>query len=446
MRVSPCLRLMVPCVLASAATIMGLVGMPPGLGERSAALLAGGGALSVASLIWFALEFRTIRKTARAGRVAMAKLEESQTRLQMALRNAAMGTWNYIPHTGELACCSVVKAMYGYGPDDEFTHEIASQSIHPDDFDRFFAAIEAARAGNTGFHAMRRILRRDGEWRWVATDGCWVRGSEEEGLVLVGVCRDVTEVNSFQDQLRQARDLAERANEAKSRFLAAASHDLRQPLQALSLYQSVLRTSAIPAQETAMAHMETCLGSLNALLNDLLDLSKLDSGVVAPSLATFPLERVLHDVILSHQPEAGRKGLSLRVVPTSAQVHSDPVLLQRIVGNLVANAVRYTETGGVVVGCRRRRGRMWLEVADSGIGIPADQLDAIFEEFLQLQNPERSREKGTGLGLAIVRKTANLLGIRIDVRSHPGCGSVFSLELPGAAAITTAAECPPPCR
>lgn len=432
MRVSPYPGLIAPCLLAMTATIVGLTGMF-GLGGVPAALLASGGALSVVCLVWSAMEFRAIGKAAREGQQAATRLGESQARLQMALRNAAMGTWSYAPDTGELTCGSVVKAMYGFGPDETFTHEIANTAIHPEDIGHFFAAIEAARTQEGGFHVTRRIRRRDGEWRWLATDGCWVCGSAEEGMVLVGVCRDITEEKGLQNQLRQARDLAEKASEAKSRFLAAASHDLRQPLQALSLYQSVLRASALPSQEVALTSMETCLGNLSALLNDLLDLSKLDSGVVTPAFTTFSLDRMLREIALSHQPEAERKGLRLRVVPNSVRVHADPVLLQRIVGNLVANAIRYTQAGGVVVGCRRRQGHLWLDVVDSGIGIPADQLEAIFEEFLQLQNPERSREKGTGLGLAIVRKTARLLGMRVEVRSRPGHGSIFSVGLPDGA-------------
>jgi CheY-like chemotaxis protein len=221
---------------------------------------------------------------------------------------------------------------------------------------------------------------------------------------------------------------ATEANRAKSRFLAAASHDLRQPLSALSIYASVLKNHVAPAGLPLLASLKDCVGSLSALLADLLDLSKLQAGVITPQLSDFPLAVALASQVTVHAPEARLKGLRLRFVASRLTVRSDQVLFGRILGNLIENAIRYTESGGVVVGCRRRQGKTWIEVWDSGIGIAASQTGAIFEEFRQLG--DGSRNRGSGLGLAIVARSAALLGLEITVRSWPGRGSVFALELP----------------
>lgn len=246
----------------------------------------------------------------------------------------------------------------------------------------------------------------------------------------VATYADITASVQVNRQLETAKFAAEQANEAKSRFLAAASHDLRQPLQALCLYLEVLQQNLPASAAPVMGHIQICVGSLNELLADLLDLSKLDAGVVLPKMADVPLVEVLDRVIACYIGVAREKGLRLRIVACDKHVRTDAMLFERIVANLISNAVRYTQSGGIVIGCRHRQGRLWLHVCDSGIGMPDDKLDVIFEEFRQLANPERSREKGTGLGLAIVRKTARLLGMEVRVASTLGRGSTFAVSLP----------------
>lgn len=231
-------------------------------------------------------------------------------------------------------------------------------------------------------------------------------------------------------ELGSAKDEAERANNAKSRFLAATSHDLRQPVAALSLYvDSLGRKRAVPDAKL-LANMRECTDSLNAMLADLMQLSQLDAGVIKPVVGYFALEELLSRVLATHAPEASHKGLALRCRRSSLRARSDAVLYQRIVGNLVCNAIRYTEQGGVLVAVRRRQGRPWIEVWDTGIGIDADKTVEIFEEFHQIGNPAHDADKGTGLGLAIVAKTAALLGLQVRVHSRPGRGSLFAVELP----------------
>jgi signal transduction histidine kinase/CheY-like chemotaxis protein len=221
------------------------------------------------------------------------------------------------------------------------------------------------------------------------------------------------------------------ANQAKTRFLAAASHDLRQPMHALGMFISQLRDMiSFPEARKIVDHAELSVSAMESLLNALLDISRLDAGILTPKFEDFPVAELLARMENSFGPSAREKGLSFRVMPCSAWVHSDPVLLERILMNLVSNAMRYTERGGIVIGCRRRGEQLRIEVWDSGVGIPKDRQREIFQEFFQLANPERDRTKGLGLGLAIVERLARLLNHRLDLASTPGKGSVFAIELP----------------
>lgn len=241
--------------------------------------------------------------------------------------------------------------------------------------------------------------------------------------------RDITERKRNAEALLAAKGEAENANRAKSRFLAAASHDLRQPLSALSLYLGVLQGRIGPEYNDLMARIQACCDSLAQLLSDLLDVSKLDAGVIAPKLSDFAVSDFLSGLVAVHSAEAGLKGLRLRWHPCGSVVaRTDRNLLARIVNNLIANAIRYTSKGGVLIACRRREGKQWIEVWDTGMGIPEDKSEAIFEEFTQLGDDARNR--GSGLGLAIVSKMATVLRLKIRMRSQLGRGSVFAVELP----------------
>lgn len=231
--------------------------------------------------------------------------------------------------------------------------------------------------------------------------------------------------------LQRQKDAAERATLAKSHFLAAASHDLRQPLHALGLFVSALAHSEAAKREPELvAHIRSATDSLQNLLDAILDLSRLDGGNVVPRIAAFGLGPALECVRRDLALVAEHKGLRLRVRATDLWVRSDADLVQRILLNLVGNALRYTRSGGVLVSCRRRGDRALVEVWDTGAGIPENARDEIFEEYTQLENPERDRAKGLGLGLAICRRLAGLLGASLGVRSRPGHGSVFWITLP----------------
>ncbi|MTJ80451.1 MAG: ROK family protein [Telmatospirillum sp.] len=232
-------------------------------------------------------------------------------------------------------------------------------------------------------------------------------------------------------ELAAAKAEAALADAAKSRFLAAASHDLRQPFQAMNLYLQVLET--LPQEDRArkaLALLRTSMEAGEELLQALLDISAFEAGIIAPNVTRFPIAPLLDELAGEYHCVALEHGLSFRTFPVEAVVETDRVLAKRMCRNLVHNAFRYTRDGGILIGCRRRGARILVQVFDTGPGIPADKLQMIFEDFYQLDNPARDRSKGLGLGLSIVQRTAHLLGQDVWVASRPGHGSVFSVTLP----------------
>jgi signal transduction histidine kinase len=237
--------------------------------------------------------------------------------------------------------------------------------------------------------------------------------------------------------LQREKDAAERATLAKSHFLAAASHDLRQPLHALGLFVSALAQSDSARREPALvAHIRSATDTLQNLLDAILDVSRLDSGNVVPRIAPTAIGPLFQHTQQALSLIAENKGLNLRIHPSDAWVNCDKDMLQRILLNLAGNAIRYTRSGGVLLACRRRGAHWLVEVWDTGSGIPENAREEIFEEYTQLENPERDRAKGLGLGLAICRRLAGLLSAPIGVRSRPGRGSVFWIRLPATTAPT----------
>jgi signal transduction histidine kinase/CheY-like chemotaxis protein len=238
----------------------------------------------------------------------------------------------------------------------------------------------------------------------------------------------VTRLHTASQRLQEARGEAEAANVAKTKFLAAASHDLRQPMQALSMYASVLEERVTDASALRVVHgIKLSVTNLEQMFDSLLDISKIESGVIKPSVVAFPLMPLIEHVVEAEQPIAAHKNLELRVVPTSASVKSDPALLERMLKNLVTNAIRYTQRGKIIIGCRRLCGGwLRLDVVDSGIGIALEEQERIFDEYYQLSG---NSAQGLGLGLPIVKSLGELLGHKVSVKSAVGRGSTFSIEL-----------------
>jgi two-component system, sensor histidine kinase len=275
---------------------------------------------------------------------------------------------------------------------------------------------------------------------WIAVLGYVLLFVDRQSRAVVAQIRLRYENEQLVEQLQrqnalaeQARARAEEANRSKSLFFAAANHDLRQPLHSLGLFATALRNnSAGRASQALVDQILQCTESLEQLFDNLLDISKLDAGQVEVKREVVPVDAVFDRLRRTFSGPAQDKGLRLSVRRSNAMLATDATLLFRVLSNLVSNSLRYTENGGVVVACRRRGNMARIEVWDSGIGIPAEQHERIFEEFYQLNNPSRDRSRGLGLGLATVRRIVRLLGHPLWLRSTVGKGSRFAIEVPTA--------------
>ena len=250
-----------------------------------------------------------------------------------------------------------------------------------------------------------------------------------EGVVITFT--NITEKKRAAEALDAAKQVADQANVAKSRFLAAASHDLRQPLQTIRLLQGLLveKSNGLETQ-TLLKRLDATVGVMSGMLNTLLDINQLEAGVIHADIESFALADLFEHLNADFGYHMRAQGLDWRVVSSACIVRSDPRLLEQILRNLLSNAAKFTTSGKVLLGCRRRAGTMRIEVWDTGLGIPEEDHLAIFEEFHQINNPARERSRGLGLGLAIVQRLSNLLGHPIDLKSRPGHGSMFSICVP----------------
>ena len=240
------------------------------------------------------------------------------------------------------------------------------------------------------------------------------------------------ELEQLNRELGVAKAEAEDANRSKTRFLAAAGHDVMQPLNAARLYNSSLIERALPPEDERLArNIEASLEAAEDILGALLDISRLDSGALKPELTSFSMADLLDQIVVEFAPSAEDKNLDLRVVRSSLAIRSDRRLLRRVLHNLVSNAIKYTNEGRVLVGCRRRGRRIEIMVCDTGPGIAPTKQDLVFEEFQRLN---QTREPGLGLGLSIVKRMCSVLDHRVAVRSVPSRGSVFSVLVPHVSA------------
>jgi two-component system, sensor histidine kinase len=236
------------------------------------------------------------------------------------------------------------------------------------------------------------------------------------------------------ESLRRQKELAEQADLAKTRFLAAASHDLRQPMHALGMFVAALGRSRLARTDSRLVgQIAETVEAMDGLFGSLLDISQLDAGLVRPEPRAFAIQPLLARICREQESQLRAGSVTLRSVASGAVIHSDPILLERMLRNLISNAARHTRAGRILVGCRRRGDRLWVEVRDTGPGIAPELQTRIFEEYYQLGNPERDRTKGLGLGLAITRRLAALLDCPLTLWSEPGRGSMFRVAVPLAA-------------
>ena len=329
-----------------------------------------------------------------------------------------------------------VTSLLGYDP-----REIVGQSIEMLLPERFRAR-HIAHRGRYGERPSVRLmgtglelyaLRKDATEVPVEISLSPIRGSGDRGLIAAAL-RDATERRNTQRELIAARETADRASQAKSRFLATASHDLRQPLQTLALLNGALsRMVRDPDASEALAQQDQAIGAMSRLLNALLDVSKLESGVVRPAPTDFAVAALFEEMRREFASHAESKAIQLRIAPTSDCAHSDRTLVGQILRNLLSNAVKYTSRGWIELRCIGSPATVRIDVQDTGIGIPTDQLAHIYEEFYQVGIASNTAREGYGLGLSIVRRLVALLQLTLEVRSEPGRGSTFSLELPRGA-------------
>ena len=278
----------------------------------------------------------------------------------------------------------------------------------------------------------RDVRTPDGNWYLRRIFPYRAQNTRVDGVVITFA--DVTEVRRTTAALEATKREAERANIAKSRFLAAASHDLRQPLQSLTLLTGLLEHAVENIRATDLLHrFSTTLRTMSDMLDGLLNINQIEAGVIKPNLSAFALGTVFDRLRSEFAMLTEPLDLSLRIMPGTMQVVSDPRLLEQMLRNLLGNAIKYTPQGRVLVGARRHGEDVRIEVWDTGIGIRADQLQVIFEEFHQVDMASYESSGGLGLGLSIVRRLGLLLGYRVDVRSQPGHGSIFAITVPGAA-------------
>ncbi len=313
-------------------------------------------------------------------------------------------------------------------------------NILPGDIDRPLASLGGRAADNELSADARRVLREQTPFEREIAGGAggWfmrrilpyrtARGGVEGVVVILS---DITERRRVAIDLEKAKAAADAAVVAKSRFLAAASHDLRQPLQTLTLIQGLLAKSVRTEEASRLvARLDTTLGSMSSMLDTILDINRIEAGVVRPVPTAFRVGDMLARLKGEFEYLAQAKYLSLRVVDCGLTIRSDPTLLEQIVRNLLSNAIKYTSAGKVLLGCRRRAGGLSIEVWDTGIGIPENEFRSIFDEYRQLDGIGRHRRLGLGLGLAIVERLGVALGHPISVRSQVGLGSGFAVAVP----------------
>ncbi|CAO3418407.1 ATP-binding protein [Azospirillum doebereinerae] len=398
--------------------------------NRSAWMILGAGLLLTGGMVGYvrreARAKRLLQREARA-RAAMARaLRESEERFRLALRHSRVALfsqdrdlrylWIYSPQTAYLS-----EDLIGRGHADLYGAEDA-------------ALLDAIKRPvlETGLGVRQEVHLTVGGQRKVFDLS--VEPMHDDSGAVSGVFSaaiDVTEAWEIRQALADAHAEAEHANQAKSRFLAAASHDLRQPFQAMSLFHHILVGKLTDPQHRELAgKLGEALTAGNALLSALLDTSALEAGNVQPRVIEFDVHEILSRLETEIADQALERGLTLRAVPSSARVCSDPILLERMLRNLLVNALRYTEEGSILMGCRRRGDRLAIEVWDTGPGIPADQMSAIFEDFYRCGTDRRDSTGGLGLGLSIVRRTAQILDHPVTVRSRLGRGTVFSVSVP----------------
>ena len=356
------------------------------------------------------------------------ELEISKAELAAAQVVAKVGSWVYDFDSDLLQLSAETCRIFGVSQGTVSSLDASATYVHRDNWTPLQRAWQRALKGAAFDVEYRIVLGK--KTHWIHSKAEFIRAANGRLKSAVGTAQDITERRQHEAALIEAKAEADQANKAKSTFLAAVSHDLGQPLSALTLLVSVLKQTAPPTSQRLVQNMQSCVDGMSGLLNDLMKISKLNAGVLSPTLSDFSINDLMASLISMHTPEARHKGLTLRCRTRQPDTYfyTDLKLLQRVLGNLISNAIRYTHRGGILVACRTHAGRHWVEVWDTGIGIPPEKSGIVFGEFTRLD--DNAATPGNGLGLSIVSKTTQLLGLQIRLQSRVGRGSLFAVELP----------------
>jgi PAS domain S-box-containing protein len=368
---------------------------------------------------------------------------ERESRLQAALRAGSVMAFDWDVSADEVRFSQNATEILGLNSQQVLSGTEWLKHIHPEDQPRVAFCLEGARPDQPSHSIAFRYRRPDGGEVWLEQIAIVQFDSAGKPTRVNGLTTDVTERKRFNEELSLAWKTAEMADRAKSSFLAAASHDLRQPLQTLKLLQAALEPHH-PSGEARklVAGIGQSLDTMTSILSSLLDLNRLESGNLRPSVSEFSLGEIFESLARDFVAPVQEKGLRLRIVRSELIIRSDRRMLTEMIRNLLSNAVRYTDSGRILLGCRRAGDNVRIEVWDSGVGITEDQLPHIFNEYHQ--GTDGAERGGFGLGLAIVKRLGEILDHRVEVRSIPGKGTRFFIEVPHGRSSEKVLEAAPP--
>jgi PAS domain S-box-containing protein len=364
-------------------------------------------------------------------------LLDREARLQEALRAGGVMAFEWDLAADEVRHSQNAALILGLASKDVISGSEMLGLVHPDDRLHVNSCLHGISPDRPSYSVTFRHQREAGASEvWLEQVATAQFDADGSPIRIRGLTTDITERKRFEEELARAQNLAERADRAKSVFLAAASHDLRQPLQTLRFLQDSLEERHPDDEDQQIvAAIGHSIDTMSSMLSSLLDINRLETGNLCPAKSNFAVNEIFSAVATDLLRPLKEKGLEWHVVPSDIVVHSDKRMLEEMIRNLLSNAIRYTDRGKILLGCRRANDKVRIEVWDTGIGIPGDQLPHIFEEYYC--DPKRG---GFGLGLAIVRRLGEILEHRVDVSSTPGRGTAFSIEVPRGRANASVAE------